>query len=463
MRLKYLKRDYLTFKRPCNALAIRRLSTGSTHVFLVLVSFGVLVRKNNFSAGEGTTERRKMSSIAREFSPDGKYCAYISQQGKFIVYEVGTGTLHQVYTPNMHLNVPCTCFTWLEVTTDQPAATPKAGKAKKQRNSSAKQLMAAFGTSRGRVAFYSLATGTIERSCQGDGHSAPVTAICFNAAEDPDTLFTAGADGKVIEWSIMQSAQGAVHNIGVEKLSCVLLASSGVIVTGSKQLKLWDRAESRLLRTLVGHTSNTQILRTLTTSTTEEQSFALSGSALDRSISMWSLSADGENTPLASFALDDVPEYVSLELVERKMHLVAVSRTGVAHYFMRSLDKLSVKRPYRANHTFQIAVDTATTKTKAVDRLPVFVASVQHSPQPETIMLGYGTEASLRFEPIPIDAELKINVIIREPMKLLGKSKQDSGDLKTKTPIVDANSAEYLNPVNASKKNMKKVNPRSAW
>uniref|UniRef100_A0A8W7P7W1 Small-subunit processome Utp12 domain-containing protein n=1 Tax=Anopheles coluzzii TaxID=1518534 RepID=A0A8W7P7W1_ANOCL len=392
-----------------------------------------------------------MFSISREFSPCGKYCAYISQQGKFVVHDVETSDIHQVYTPNMHLNVPCTSFAWFQVGGDAPAKTKK--KSKKARASLGEnvQLLVAFGTSKGGVAFYSLATASIERSCKGDGHTAPITAIYFNASHNPDTLYTAGADGKVIEWSISQCKQQKVHHIGVEKLSCVL-AHGDKILTGAKQLKLWDAESGTVERTLAGHTANTQLLQLI--SLDEEHVYALSGSVNDRNLSLWSLSDEDATSAVAAFALDDVPEYIAPKIVDRKLHLVAVSRTGVAHYFVRDMGKLSVKKPYRAAHTFEIAVDTVSTKKQAVDRLPVFVATVQYAAQQEQILLGYGTEHSVRFEHIAIEEDVKQNVIIREPMKVMeGKAKD--GELKAKTPILDK--VEYLNSANSARKSVKEV------
>uniref|UniRef100_A0A6E8W278 Small-subunit processome Utp12 domain-containing protein n=1 Tax=Anopheles coluzzii TaxID=1518534 RepID=A0A6E8W278_ANOCL len=392
-----------------------------------------------------------MFSISREFSPCGKYCAYISQQGKFVVHDVETSDIHQVYTPNMHLNVPCTSFAWFQVGGDAPAKTKK--KSKKARASLGEnvQLLVAFGTSKGGVAFYSLATASIERSCKGDGHTAPITAIYFNASHNPDTLYTAGADGKVIEWSISQCKQQKVHHIGVEKLSCVL-AHGDKILTGAKQLKLWDAESGTVERTLAGHTANTQLLQLI--SLDEEHVYALSGSVNDRNLSLWSLSDEDATSAVAAFALDDVPEYIAPKIVDRKLHLVAVSRTGVAHYFVRDMGKLSVKKPYRAAHTFEIAVDTVSTKKQAVDRLPVFMATVQYAAQQEQILLGYGTEHSVRFEHIAIEEDVKQNVIIREPMKVMeGKAKD--GELKAKTPILDK--VEYLNSANSARKSVKEV------
>lgn len=391
-----------------------------------------------------------MFTVQRKFSPCGKFCAYISQQGRFVVYNVETNVIHHVYTPNMHLNVPCTSFTWIQ--------TKAKKKNKKSRSSLVEdtpdgQLLAAFGTRKGAVAFYSLATAKIVNTCQGNGHSASITAIYFNAENNPDKLYTAGADGKVCEWSISKATHLKTYNIGVEKLTCVL-EHSGIILTGAKQLHVWDTQNEKLLRTLIGHTSNTQLLQLVPVD--EEEIYVLSGSENDRHISLWLLCDNKKTSPVASFALDDVPEFLSPKLVGKKLHLVAVSRSGIAYYFVRDLQKLSMKKPYRANHTFEVAIDTVSAKMKAVDRLPIFVATVLYSPQQEQILLGYGTEMNVRFEQIDIDQETKLNLIIREPVKLLeGKSKD--GELKSKTPEVDSSNVEYLNPANASRKNVKKV------
>uniref|UniRef100_A0A182YAC8 WD_REPEATS_REGION domain-containing protein n=1 Tax=Anopheles stephensi TaxID=30069 RepID=A0A182YAC8_ANOST len=394
-----------------------------------------------------------MFSVSREFSPCGKYCAYISQQGKFVVHDVETSAVHQVYTPNMHLNVPCTSFAWIQAGDGEKKSKKKKARSSLVENGTNVQLLVAFGTSKGGVALYNLATAAIEHAFKGDGHTAPITAIYFNASHNPDALYTAGADGNVIEWSISQCSQRRVHRIGVEKLTCVL-AHAGTILTGAKQLKLWNVANDTLERTLIGHTSNTQLLQLVALD--EDNVYVLSGSVNDRNLSLWMLSDDESTSPVATFALDDVPEYVSPKVVQRKLHLIAVSRTGVAHYFVRDMGKLSVKKPYRASHTFEIAVDTVSTKKQAVDRLPVFVATVQYSPQQENILLGYGTELSVRFEQVPIEEDVKMNVIIREPLKVL-ESKTKEGELKSKTPIIDSDNVEYMNPANSNRKTVKEV------
>uniref|UniRef100_A0A182WE70 Small-subunit processome Utp12 domain-containing protein n=1 Tax=Anopheles minimus TaxID=112268 RepID=A0A182WE70_9DIPT len=396
-----------------------------------------------------------MLSVSREFSPCGKYCAYIAQNGKFVVHDVETSTIHQVYTPNMHLNVPCTSFAWIQIGDAEMKVKKKSKKARASlvNNGANVQLLVAFGTSKGGVAFYNLATATIDRTCKGDGHTAPITAIYFNANYNPDALYTAGADGNVIEWSISQCSQQKVHHIGVEKLTCVL-AHSGSILTGAKQLKLWNTEEGALERTLTGHTSNTQLLQLIASDA--DNIYVLSGSVNDRNLSLWSLNNEAGNSPVAAFALDDVPEYISPKMVDSKLHLTAVSRTGVAHYFVRDMGKLSVKKPYRASHTFEIAMDTVSSKKQAVDRLPVFIATVQYAAQQEQILLGYGSEWNMRFEHVAIEEDVKMNVLIREPLKLLeGKTKE--GDLKSKTPTVDTANVEYVNAANATRKTVKEV------
>ncbi|XP_052888323.1 WD repeat-containing protein 43 [Anopheles moucheti] len=396
-----------------------------------------------------------MFSMTREFSPCGKYSGYISQQGTFVVHDVETSALHQVYTPNMHLNVPCTSFAWVQIGDAETKVKKKSKKARASlvENGTSVQLLVAFGTSKGGVAFYNLATATIERTCKGDGHTAPITAIHYNARHNPDALYTAGADGNVIEWSISQCSQQRVYHIGVEKLTCVL-AHSGTIVTGAKQLKLWSIEKDALERTLIGHTSNTQLLQLVAPDA--DNIYILSGSVNDRNLSLWSLSDEESNAPVAAFALDDVPEYISPKMVDGKLHLIAVSRTGIAHYFVRDMGKLSVKKPYRASHTFEVALDMVSTKKQAVDRLPVCMATVKYAAQQDQILLGYGSEWHVRFEHVAIEEDVKINVIIREPVKVMeGKAKE--GEHKSKTPTIDAANVEYMNAANASRKTVKEV------
>lgn len=104
-----------------------------------------------------------------------------------------------------------------------------------------------------------------------------------------------------------------------------------------------------------------------------------------------------------------------------------------------------------------MALDAAGTGSKAVDRLPIFSASVEFSPNQDQLLVAYGSDLSLKFEQITIEKDLKHNVIIREQIKgLLPKDKSEK-DLKAKTPTVDKSVAEFLNPVNAGKKSLKTV------
>ncbi|XP_055620595.1 WD repeat-containing protein 43 [Toxorhynchites rutilus septentrionalis] len=390
-------------------------------------------------------------SGARKFSAGGKYFAFINGQGKFIIYETETSNVAQVYTPNLHLNVPCTCFTWLEI----GAAPSQSAKKKKKRVSSQSepQTFVAFGTSKGGVALYSLALAKIEKVLKGAGHSGPIVAI--SADLYGDSLYTAGADGKVIEWSLSECEQKSVHNLGVEKLSCLAIAEQGkLVLSGSKQLKVWNTTEGRVVKTLVGHTSNTILVENLIGP--DENVYVLTGSINDRNVSLWSLVGDGR-TAVGLFALDDAPEYFSTRIIGSKLHLVAVSRTGVAHYYIKDLNKINASKPVKANHTYEVALDATAASSKAVDRLPIFTASIEFSSNQDHLLVAYGTDLSLKFEQVTIDKSLKHNVIIRTQPASINRKGQDDKELKAKTPFVDNASAEFLNPVNAGKKSLKTV------
>ncbi|XP_055531615.1 WD repeat-containing protein 43 [Wyeomyia smithii] len=384
----------------------------------------------------------------REFSQDGKYFAFINSQGKFVVYEVEAGRVCQEYIPNLHLNVPCTCFTWVEIGSGGGLSAKK----KKKRASSgsgSQQTFVAFGTSSGTVALYGLASSKIEKTFKGAGHSGPITAIC--AEVGADSLYTAGADGKVIEWSLSQCEQKKAHNVGVEKLTCLAVVDKGeTILTGARQLKLWDMQQEEVSKSFVGHTSNT--VRAERVFGSDEKVYVLTTSVHDRHVSLWSMEGDGRS-PVGIFTMDDAPEYISTRMLDSKLHLVTVSKSGMAYYYIKSLDKISVNKPIKANHTYEVALDTAGSGSKAVDRLPIYTASIEFSPNQEQLLVGYGTEINLKFEQITIEKDIKQNVIIRE-QKSISKRSEDKL-LKTKTPTVDNATAEFLNPVNASRKSLK--------
>ncbi|XP_053683367.1 WD repeat-containing protein 43 [Sabethes cyaneus] len=384
----------------------------------------------------------------REFSRDGKFFAFINSQGKFVVYEVETGRVCQEYIPNLHLNVPCTCFAWIEIGSGGGQSAKKKKK-RASRGDESVQTFIAFGTSSGTVALYGLASSKIERTFKGAGHSGPITAICAETGEDE--LYTAGADGKVIEWSLSQCEQKKVYNVGFEKLTCLAVVSKGeTLLTGARQLKLWNMQSEEVGKSFVGHTSNVARIEKIVGN--DDKVYFLTSSINDRNVSLWSLEGDGRSA-VGIFSMDDAPEYISTRMVNSKLHLVTVSKSGMAHYYIKNLEKISGNKPIKANHTYEVALDTTGSGSKAVDRLPIYTASVAFSPNQEQLLVGYGTEINIKFEQMAIQKDVKQNVIIRE-QTAFSKRKEDK-TLKSKTPTVDNATAEFLNPVNASRKSLK--------
>lgn len=384
-------------------------------------------------------------NIPRDFLCKGKYFSFINTQGKLVIYDTETGSIHQVYTPNLHLNVPCTCFTWIE--TGQKAGSAK--KKKKRHSIVEAQNFIALGTSKGGIALYNLATAQIEKSFAGAGHSGSVTAI--RAKLETDTIYTAGSDGKVIEWSISEGNQKKVHNLGPSILSCLaVIQEVNWILSGATELKLWDLENEKLLKTLTGHTTRTLLCLIIVN---DEKIYSLTGSANDRNVSLWQL--DGrEKTAVGLFTMDDAPVYFSAEMILSKLHLVTVSRTGVAHYYIKNIEKINNK-PIKASYTFEVAIDSKGNNSKSVDRLPIFTARVLHSADQEQLLIAYGTEHNLKFEQITIDKLVKHNIIVRENVSSLQNKDAVDNNLKLKTPTVE--SAQFSNPVNVGKKPKKTI------
>lgn len=396
------------------------------------------------------------ASIARRFSRDGKLFAFVSPgQGKFVTYDVEKSSVAQIYTPNLHLNVPCTCFTWVQLQVGGGGGQ-SAKKKKRASSGGAGQTMVAFGTSKGGIALYNPASAQIEKSFKGAGHTGSITGIC-NAG---GSLFTAGNDGKVIEWSLADCEQKKVHNLGVEKLTSLAVTHQGeTILAGSKQLKLWDTAKGKLIRQLVGHTSNIVLVEVV--NDLDGAIYALTGSTNDRNVSLWSLEGD-EEIPVGLFALDDAPESISARMEENTLHLLVVAKSGIAHYFAKDLMKISATKPVKATHTYEVAQDTKGTGSKVVGRLPIFAASLEFSPKMPEVLIAYGSELGLKFEQLKEETpNQKQIVIVREPSASFQQQRKEQEELqlKTRTPTVDKTSVEFLNPVNAAagKKPLKTV------
>lgn len=53
---------------------------------------------------------------ASAFSPDLKHYANISNDGKLKIWDTENNVLKQEFTPNLHLNAPCTCLQWMKHT-----------------------------------------------------------------------------------------------------------------------------------------------------------------------------------------------------------------------------------------------------------------------------------------------------------------------------------------------------------
>lgn len=53
--------------------------------------------------------------MASQYSPDGKYFAQLSTDGKLKIWESATSTFLQEFTPDYHLTSPCTCLHFVEL------------------------------------------------------------------------------------------------------------------------------------------------------------------------------------------------------------------------------------------------------------------------------------------------------------------------------------------------------------
>lgn len=204
-------------------------------------------------------------------------------------------------------------------------------------------LYIAIGTNKGGVSLYNLATGKIEIQLSGEGHSGAITGISYQA---PEILYTCGQDCRIVVWNISEQKQVASWHLGKEKPSCLsVIPGSNMIAVGSRQIQLWSSESLSLMQTFTGHVSNVSQLKTLVSG---KKIYLLSGSKTDRTLSLWQYKKSS-STPSKSkskvisecfqYLMEDIPNTISCCSKDDTLEILAVTRSGVAHYYSKSFEE----------------------------------------------------------------------------------------------------------------------------
>lgn len=145
----------------------------------------------------------------------------------------------------------------------------------------------AVGTERGDVAAFDASLGQ-QLWCLEKGHSGRVCSLYHSKSNA--VLYSAGADGIVLELS--PSSGSVLHRFKVSKrkLSCMSIQRDGSrMLTGASKLTLWRMGDRKVERKFTGHMQPPHLARFDPSGT-----FAATASPGESSVVMWDLRTSGE-------------------------------------------------------------------------------------------------------------------------------------------------------------------------
>ncbi|KAJ1521362.1 hypothetical protein ONE63_003038 [Megalurothrips usitatus] len=376
------------------------------------------------------------SSSNSSFSPDAKYFASCDNDGKLRIWETQKNVLFQEFTPNFHLNAPCSCLKWMCSPGGPSPGGPSKKKLKKSRDVG--EDIIAMGTSNGRILLYSLATAKVEGQLEGGHKSSAVTGLSWF----PGTSLYSCGDCVIAEWNISEKKAKNKWKAGTEKIGCVLVSPDGKhVLSSSRSIKLWNPATGELVMTFIGHASPVISLTFVPKPAPNGAYYFVSSAKGDRYMNVWSFGKGGDKTAVVSMVLEsESAGAVSLyeEQESGTINLAAVTHNGVVQTFSHQLNGRCPK-PLKPTLTIQVATDSSRGK-ESVEPIPIVSTLCAFK---EEVKIAYGIGTFLAFENVVLNYDEKLQVLVRQdPRKVHQESSTDTSLVK----VPENQKAQFLPP-----------------
>ncbi|CAG9763880.1 unnamed protein product [Ceutorhynchus assimilis] len=359
-----------------------------------------------------------------QFSEDGKYFAQISAEGKLRIWNSGSNSLEQEFTPDYHLTAPFTCLHFWNsrfIDNNKTSPSPKRKKRKSGDNQSPDILL---GTTSGLIQVYSISKASIDFTINSKTGSK-INCLTSNATGSAYS----GADQNILEWNLHKKELKSQWKAGNEIVTAILaLPDLERLVTASKNIKLWDLGRKELLKTFTGHSSD--VVTTLYVCLPDSDTFLLTGSKADRLLSCWNLTADVKRkSAICNFLMEDVVENVAVNLSpDGDIGIAAVNKSGAVHVYRHNFDS-KCDKPVKPKTTVQVV--SAGQSNDPVKPIRIFSARFVDS---DTLSVAHGADPILTFENVVLTSK-KSQVLVRiDP--LASKQIKDSQVTKLKKPVI---------------------------
>ncbi|KAI1307384.1 WD repeat-containing protein 43 [Mortierella claussenii] len=378
--------------------------------------------------------------VHSSFSPEGghNYCIVTpgADHYRLRIFDTATGTIKNDYEQKEG-DGKWTCVRWGNIT-----ETGANGAAKKKGRSSlggSSSPVLALGQTNGHISIYSLAHGRIIHELSGS-HTGKVNDFCFS--KNGTRGFSAGEDGLVIEWDIMQSVEMSKLNAGTKALKKIQLNhEETMMLTAGHSMKLWDLESREAIKNFTGHAS---AITNVVFSANDK--FLASTAEQDRFINLWDCTRDNQQEGnITALTLDNTVSHID---ISSNNAVLAISEEGTAGLWQNAQNasgtsSSSAKANKKKRYTTRACDCAIKVESSRGDRAVIPLLAGAFTPQGQMI-LARGSTIKPVFEKVDYqneDGSLKEKelVMTRAPVTgfLMDESAQAASNLKATKKAYD--------------------------
>ncbi|KAG0004549.1 WD repeat-containing protein 43 [Entomortierella chlamydospora] len=378
--------------------------------------------------------------VHSSFSPEGghNYCIVTpgADHYRLRIFDTATGTIKNDYEQKEG-DGKWTCVRWGSITEVGANGSSKKKKRSPQEGSSSPVL--ALGQTNGHISIYSLAHGRVIHELSGS-HTGKVNDFCFS--KNGTRGFSAGEDGLIIEWDIMQGVEMSKFNAEAKSVKKIQLNhEEDMILTAGHSMKLWDLETRETIKSFTGHAS---AITNIVFSTNDK--FLASTAEQDRFINLWDCTRDSQQEGnITALTLDNTVSHID---ISANNAVLAISEEGTAGLWQNAQNASgtssgSAKANKKKRYTTRACDCSIKVQSSKDDKALIPLLAGAFTPQGQMI-LARGSTIKPVFEKVDFqneDGSLKEKELImsRTPVTgfLVDESTQAANNLKATKKAYD--------------------------
>jgi hypothetical protein len=287
------------------------------------------------------------------------------------------------------------------------------------------------------VLLYSARQGSLVTVLKQDV-AGPVLSLAWSHAGS--TVYTAGEEGRVAEWSVAKQALLSTFQAGPDPISCLALSfDDSTLVAGSRDIKIWHLASRTLLKTLTGHAGQVRCLLVAA-------GRVWSAAEDERTVAVWRLEGEETGQAMALAVNEPVGQldvHVAATGEDGETGVVTVSVVtagGCLQLYTPRLEGRPGRKPVKPHRSLTVAEEREERGAR-VGRVPVLAAHLLPGGQ---LALGHGAASQPALERLEVAALEATHCLVRPGVtQAVGQTDQFS---KTVTPHRPEGGVTFLAP-----------------